>query len=481
MRCVAAQDRPAARAAGIDDRPGRGLQEWAGTSYGSWYAAPSATPGAPTEVRKTPHRWLVNRIRLGAIPARAGSPRPTPRCCANSSDHPRACGEHAQVGHGPVGDDGVIPARAGSTGWFHRWLRLSYWKGRWFHRWLRLSGHDGRCSWKQPPVEVRACRVGASGLGEGEEIRVGLVRGESLRQIARRLGRPVWRIAREVDRNGGRTRSVAAAAHRRAERVPRRPTTPRLVEDPALAWCVTRGLVEDRESPMTIARHKSVSHETITQAIHREDRGLDLGLWRHLHHRRRRRRRCPGEQQRLVLGQFRPIVWRPAAAAHRTQIGHLDGDLIIGARNASAAVTIVDRPHAPACSGRSPTAITPRRWRRVSNGCCARSPRQADAPSPGTQGRAMALWADIEQVLGTPITFADPHALLSSVPSTRTATASSAAGRRRAPTCPPPPEPTTTPPPAAPTTCHTAPSTGATPTATTTTPSPQPPAEPAVP
>lgn len=91
----------------------------------------------------------------------------------------------------------------------------------------------------------------------------------------------------------------------------------------------------------------------------------------------------------------------------------------------------------------------------------------------------MARWADIDQVLGTPITFADPHALLSSVPSTSTATASCAAGWRRAPTCPSPPEPTTTPPPAASTTCHTAPSTGATPTATTTTPSPQPPAEPA--
>jgi len=41
------------------------------------------------------------------------------------------------------------------------------------------------------------------GLEEREEIRVGLVRDESLRQIARRLRRPVSTIAREVDRNGG--------------------------------------------------------------------------------------------------------------------------------------------------------------------------------------------------------------------------------------------------------------------------------------
>ena len=91
------------------------------------------------------------------------------------------------------------------------------------------------------------------GLGEREEIRVGLVRGESLRQIARRLERPVSTIASEVDRNGGRTRYVATCAHPRAERRARRPKTPRLLGDAALARRVTRRLVEDRESPMTIA------------------------------------------------------------------------------------------------------------------------------------------------------------------------------------------------------------------------------------
>ncbi|WP_049755397.1 IS30 family transposase [Acidimicrobium ferrooxidans] len=44
-----------------------------------------------------------------------------------------------------------------------------------------------------------------------------------------------------------------------------------------------------------------------------------------------------------MLGQFQPIHQRPAAAARRTQIGHLEGDLIIGAKNASAVVTIIDR------------------------------------------------------------------------------------------------------------------------------------------
>ncbi|WP_049755394.1 helix-turn-helix domain-containing protein [Acidimicrobium ferrooxidans] len=127
------------------------------------------------------------------------------------------------------------------------------------------------------------------GLEEWEEIRVGLVRGESLRVIARRLGRPVSTIARAVDRNGGWIRYVAACAQRRAKRCARRPKPPRLVEDAALARRVTRRLVEDQESPMTIARAKDVSHETIYQASYPGDRGLDPGLWRHLHHQRRPR------------------------------------------------------------------------------------------------------------------------------------------------------------------------------------------------
>lgn len=40
---------------------------------------------------------------------------------------------------------------------------------------------------------------------------------------------------------------------------------------------------------------------------------------------------------------FKPIRLRPVEATDRQQIGHLEGDLIIGARNASAIITVFDR------------------------------------------------------------------------------------------------------------------------------------------
>ena len=124
-------------------------------------------------------------------------------------------------------------------------------------------------------------------VGEREEIRVGLAAGESLRQIARRLGRCASTVCREVARNGGRGRYQAAAAQRRADRQRRRPKPTRFETDAELARRVAQRLAA-KDSPMTIARREGVSHETIYQAIYAAGgRGLPCGLHHHLHHRRR--------------------------------------------------------------------------------------------------------------------------------------------------------------------------------------------------
>ena len=68
--------------------------------------------------------------------------------------------------------------------------------------------------WKRP---VPAGEWGSLrlSLGEGEEISRGISGGESLRGIARRLGRSASTVSREVVRNGGCLKYRGVAAHRR--------------------------------------------------------------------------------------------------------------------------------------------------------------------------------------------------------------------------------------------------------------------------
>src|ERR1035437_6788056 len=87
--------------------------------------------------------------------------------------------------------------------------------------------------------------------------------------------------------------------------------------------------------------------ETICQAVYRPDLG---GLPRELpgrvlHQRRRQRlpRRHAQARRCGPIAELTLIHDRPAAALNRVEPGHWEGDLITGARNASAIVTMVER------------------------------------------------------------------------------------------------------------------------------------------
>jgi IS30 family transposase len=190
-------------------------------------------------------------------------------------------------------------------------------------------------------------------LFEREEIRVGIEGGESVRSIAARLGRHRCTVYAELNRNGGARTYCATRAQARADQERSRPKRPKLVADPALAAYVTKRL-EAKDSPMTISIELargthgtvgSISHETIYQAIYRRSGGLDRGLRRNLHLKRgtRRRRNRTKATAAHSLGDFNPIRSRPAIAAERVEVGHLEGDLIVGANNQSALITLFDR------------------------------------------------------------------------------------------------------------------------------------------
>lgn len=192
-------------------------------------------------------------------------------------------------------------------------------------------------------------------IREREEIRVGILRGETVTAIAARIGRHRCTVSAEISRNGGRDAYRPFRAQDRAVECRKRPKDRLLEQHPELAAHVAARLAA-KDSPMTIAVELAnglfpeidvtVSHETIYQEIYDPKRQvLPRDAFRGLHRRRRLRvrRRCRRPQQRW-RNTMRPIAQRPAIACERTEVGHLEGDLIIGGQNTkSAIITVFDR------------------------------------------------------------------------------------------------------------------------------------------
>jgi IS30 family transposase len=198
---------------------------------------------------------------------------------------------------------------------------------------------------------------------EREEIGLGRAAGESMRSIARRLGRAASTLSREVapfTRHGQPYKpSVADWAAWLRHRRPRR--AGKLSVDGPLRQAVV-GWLGRRWSPRQIAARLRadfvdrpemwVSHETIYQAIYLQARGnLRAELSRQVALRSGRAARKTRPAAGGATRSGRPwldlnIADRPAEATDRAVPGHWEGDLLEGTRRGgggSAIATLVER------------------------------------------------------------------------------------------------------------------------------------------
>jgi IS30 family transposase len=243
-------------------------------------------------------------------------------------------------------------------------------------------------------------------------------------QIARGLCRSPGTISDEINRNGGSAAYDAGAATGQA--ATKRGLTgrkPAMALDGALFAGVSRlvglgwspeqisGRRKREEAGMECPSGLRVSHEAIYAAIYALPRGeLRRELVGCLRHAKPARGRKPkGSELRGKLCGMTNIKDRPEEVEGRLVPGHWEGDLILGAKGASAIGTLVERTTRFVVLVRMPA-----RQADVASSAFAGALNAIPAPLRKTltydQGKEMAGHAGLAEATGMRIFFADPHA-----------------------------------------------------------------------
>jgi len=279
-------------------------------------------------------------------------------------------------------------------------------------RFLALSGGLKRRVKERSPLRLS--------LAEREELSRGLVAGDSLRRIARRLGRAPSTISRDVawsGRCGYRAWWADSGAMERG----RRPKPAKLAIDSRLCRAVERGLRAEWSPQQIAARLISdypedmtmrVSHETIYRTLFIQARGaLRKELTACLRTGRAQRRPHMRTEQ-SGAGRLRNMILisdRPPEAADRAVPGHWEGDLIIGKGARSAIGTLVERSsryvillHLP--HGRTAEDVRAALTRQIS-----KLPAELRRTLTWDQGKEMADHVRFATDTNMQVYFCDPH------------------------------------------------------------------------
>jgi IS30 family transposase len=249
-----------------------------------------------------------------------------------------------------------------------------------------------------------------------ERYTVGLLRqhGLSRAAIARTLGRHRSTIGREVQRNrahsDGTYRPQLADSYARS----RRSRSRRNRQFRSTDWALVQELLREDWSPDQVAgwlrrfRLLEISHETIYRYIWAEKQAGGT-LHQHLRGARKQRRKRYGRyDSRGRLAGKRWITERPAVVQTRQELGHWEGDTMLGDSQAGPCVlSLVERQSGYLLLGQlrqRTSAFVNHRARQL----IARQPHPVRTITVDN-GTEFHEYARLEQATGTEFYFATPH------------------------------------------------------------------------
>lgn len=272
-------------------------------------------------------------------------------------------------------------------------------------------------------------------FAEREEIHAGVERGDTIRLIARRLGRAPSTVHRELRRNMRHQRYRARSRHgrpvtepwiyrpsyaqQRADLKARRPKTAKLARNLELRQLVQVKLSE-RLSPEQIAVELRqefadnpemwVSHEAIYQSIYVQGRGaLRRELAVHLRTGRALRKpRRKASERRGRIPDMVNISQRPAEIEDRAVPGHWEGDLLMGKNGKSAIGTLVERSTRFVMLLHLPNGHSPLEVEKAIVGATSKLPEFIWKSLTWDQGREMRNHVQVKMATGLQVYFCDP-------------------------------------------------------------------------
>ena len=202
-------------------------------------------------------------------------------------------------------------------------------------------------------VTIPECPISAKFLSQDDRIAIGdgLAAGQPVKLIAATIGKSFQTVYREIKRNAKPDgRYQPWYAHNQAVMRRQRPKRHRIVAGSDLRSVIESKLAL-RWSPQQISRYLKreflddpamrACPEAIYQAIFAGRLGAQEGKLRTGCCRRKRHRRGVAGPNKIK--NMRPLTERPLAALDRSEVGHWEGDLIIGRHMHSAIATLVER------------------------------------------------------------------------------------------------------------------------------------------